>query len=98
MNDRNEAARDEGLDLIVYLGLLVLTAATLGAAAVGGDGRIVTVSVALIIASAKAALIGFYFMDLRREKTMVYVILAVGLLAVGSLLAGILPDLTFARF
>lgn len=91
-------ASEEGLELGVYLTLLALTGATLAASLAGGAGRIVAVALAVIIATAKASLIGFYYMGLRRERTLVYVILAIGVLAVGSLLAGILPDMTFARF
>jgi caa(3)-type oxidase subunit IV len=57
-----------------------------------------TISIALIIATAKASMIGFYYMDLRRERTMMYVILAIGLLSVLILFVGIAPDMTFRRF
>ena len=95
-----DAAADEAdaLDTGVYLTLLALTVATLAASQLTHGGRIMAVSLALILASAKAALIGFYFMGLRRERTMTFVILGVGALAVLALLVGILPDLTFARF
>lgn len=93
-----ESAHDDGLDLGVYLGLLVLTGATLAAGTAGHQGRIVAVAVALIIASLKASLIGFYYMGLRRERGLVLSALAIGALAVLALLVGILPDLTFRRF
>ena len=97
MND-HDAHQDDSLDLGVYLTLLGLTAATLGASLFTHGGRLMAVSLALIIATAKASLIGFYYMGLRRERAMTFVILAVGALAVLVLLTGILPDLTFARF
>lgn len=93
----NEHSNEDGLDLGVYLALLALTGATLGAGALSHGGRVMAVSTALIIASAKAALIGFYYMGLRRERGLTFVILTVGALAVLALLVGILPDLTFAR-
>ncbi|HVE13142.1 MAG TPA: cytochrome C oxidase subunit IV family protein [Elusimicrobiota bacterium] len=85
---------DESANLAVYIGLLCLTALTL-AASLAGNGRIMAVALALIVASAKAGLIGFYYMDLRRERTFMVVLLAIGLLAVAVLLVGILPDLSF---
>lgn len=95
---KDAAHSDDALDLGVYLSLLALTVATLGASHFTHGGRIMAVSLALIIASAKAALIGFYFMGLRRERAMTFVILGAGALAVLILLIGILPDMTFARF
>ncbi len=89
---------DDALDLGVYLALLSLTAVTLAVSHFTHGGRIMAVSLALLIASFKASLIGFYFMGLRRERAMMFVILGIGALAVLILLVGILPDLTFARF
>ncbi len=88
---------DETLDAAVYGALLFLTALTLGASFLGRGGRIMAVSIALIIASMKASLIGLYYMNLRRERGIVYLILAIGALAVTVLLVGMIPDLTFAR-
>lgn len=88
---------DDAVDLAVYVGLLGLTAATLAAGLLGGNGRVMAVSFALIIASAKASLIAFYYMGLRRERPLTYVILAIGVAAVAILLVGIYPDLTFRR-
>lgn len=98
MKEESTAHGDDALDLGVYLTLLALTAATLGASLLGHAGRIIAVSLALIIASAKASLIGFYYMGLRRDRAMMFVILGIGAAAVLILLAGILPDMTFARF
>ena len=98
MNKELEARSDEGLNLGVYLALLVLTGATLTASLLHLGGRIMVVSVALIIASLKASLIGFYFMGLRRERALTFAIVAIGLIAVLILLIGIVPDMTWARF
>lgn len=95
---KDVAHNDDALDLGVYLSLLALTAATLAAGHFTHGGRIMTVVLAMLIATGKAALIGFYFMGLRRERAMTFVILGVGVLAVLILLVGILPDMTFARF
>ena len=100
MNKNLEAAAhsDEGLNLGVYAILLALTVATLTASLLHLGGRIMIVTVALIIASAKASLIGFYYMGLRRERMLIFAIIGVGALAVFILLSGIFPDMTFARF
>lgn len=98
MNQEPTTHTDDGLDLGVYLSLLALTAVTLAASHFTHGGRIMAVVLALIIASVKASLIGFYYMGLRRERAMMFVILGIGAVAVGILLIGILPDLTFARF
>lgn len=98
MKNENEAHGDDGLDLAVYVCLLALTAATLAANLLGEQGRLMAVAIALIVASMKAGLIGFYYMGLRRERAMTFVILGVGALAVAALLVGIFPDLTFRRF
>ena len=98
MNKKIEAHSDEGLNLGVYLALLALTGATLTASLLHHGGRIMVVSVALVIASVKATLIAFYYMGLRRERAMTFLIIAVGLIAVLILMIGILPDMTFARF
>jgi caa(3)-type oxidase subunit IV len=98
MNKELEARSDDGLNLGVYLVLLFLTAATLTASLLHQGGRIMVVAVALIIASLKASLIGFYYMGLRRERALTFAIIAVGVIAVIILMIGIVPDMTFARF
>lgn len=97
MNHELVTHDDDGVNLAVYLTLLLLTAATLGAGLLHVGGRLMGVAVALIIASFKAGLIAFYFMGLRRERPLVWGILATGIVAVLILLVGIYPDLTFAR-
>lgn len=98
MKNEIERHSDEGLDLAVYVCLLALTGATLAASLLNHGGRIMIVAVALIIASMKASFIGFYYMGLRRESKLPWVILGVGALAVLILFFGILPDMTFARY
>lgn len=90
------AEPDEGLDLIVYLGLLALTILTVGASRFG-EGRLMATAIALIIACAKGSLIGFYYMGLRRERALMWFVLAVAVGAFLILLLGILPDMTTFR-
>ena len=66
------------------------------AAATSAKGVIAT-SIALIIAGAKASLIGFYYMGLRKERALMWFVLAVAAGAVLILLLGILPDMTRYR-
>ncbi|MBI4346694.1 MAG: cytochrome C oxidase subunit IV family protein [Elusimicrobia bacterium] len=87
---------DDGINLAVYVALLALTAVTLGASLIHG-GRLLTVSVAMIIAALKASLIGFYYMGLKNERLLTWVVLGIGALAVAVLLVGILPDMTIRR-
>ena len=98
MNQEPTTHGDDALDFGVYVSLLFLTAATIGASLLTHGGRIMAVSLALIIASVKVSLIGFYYMGLRRERAMMFVILGIGAAAVLILLVGILPDMTFGRF
>ena len=98
MNQEPTTHSDDGLDLGIYLALLALTVVTLAASHFTHGGRIMAIVLALIIASVKASLIGFYYMGLRRERAMMFIILGIGAVAVGILVVGILPDLTFARF
>lgn len=94
MNADTDAQHDDAVDLGVYLGLLALTALTVGAAFVA-QGRIFAVATALTIAASKAAAIGLYYMNLRRERPLMYVIVGTGVLAVLILLFGIIPDVSF---
>jgi caa(3)-type oxidase subunit IV len=98
MNKDIESHSDEGLNFAIYLVLLALTAATLAASFLNHGGRIMVVTVALAIAGMKASFIGFYYMGLRHEKKLPWIILAVGVVAVAILFVGLLPDMTFARF
>jgi caa(3)-type oxidase subunit IV len=89
-------AAEERVDLAIYLSLLALTGMTLTASLLG-EGRLMAVSIALIIASGKASLIVFYYMGLRRERPFLYAIVAIALAAVAILLIGLIPDLTVYR-
>lgn len=94
MSKELEAQHDDGVDLAVYLGLLFLTAATVGAAYIH-LGRIFAVATAMVIAFSKAAMIGLYYMNLRRERPFMHLIVWTGIIAVLILLFGIIPDVSF---
>ncbi|CAM2064311.1 Cytochrome C oxidase subunit IV family protein [Sulfidibacter corallicola] len=65
--------------IMVFVGLLVLTVVTVAVSYVdiGTSGNIV---LALIIASAKASLVGAYFMHLISEKKLIYSLLVLAAL------------------
>ncbi len=82
---------ERALITCVYVGLLCLTVVTVGLAQLG-VGRAAAVLLALVVASLKAGLIGWHFMELKKESGFVYTILGIGVLAVAILAIGILPD------
>lgn len=86
---------EHDVDLWVYLALAGLTGLTV-ASSFFPWARLVAVTLALAIASAKAVLIGFYYMHLREEGPLVYGIVLTGLTMVAILTFGILPDMAVA--
>jgi len=72
----------DGLFVLVWIGLLLLTATTVGTS-VFFPGRI-GIGVALVVTPTKAALILMYFMHLKYEKVayQVMFLVAVGILAI----------------
>ena len=79
--------------IIVWIGLLALTAATVLVSYVNlGLGNVVA---ALVIASLKASLVAFYFMHLRYENKMVWAFALVPLLFLALIIFGTLSDTMF---
>lgn len=76
----------------VFALLLILTAVTIVSARFGME-PLMGVVVAMGVASAKAGLIGIYFMRLRREPVVVWCLVVAGISAVATLAIGILPDM-----
>ncbi len=91
MNE-HDTHRELKMYTAVYVGLLCLTAATVSASWLHVS-RYAAVSVALAMASVKAALIGWYFMHLKSERPLVWTVIGVGLLTVIILVVGVFPDL-----
>lgn len=77
--------------LSVYVSLVILTGLTVASFYIG-LGRLFAITLALAIASVKAALIGLYFMHLRHESRLIHGIVLIGIAAVVLLAIGILPD------
>jgi cytochrome c oxidase subunit 4 len=79
--------------IIVWITLLVLTAVTWGVSYVNlGLGN---VTVALLIASVKAALVALFFMHLRYEKRLVWAFAIVPLFFLALIIFGTLSDTMF---
>lgn len=88
----NEDRSEDRLYLGVYLALLALTAVTV-ASALAGVGPLLAVTFAVGVASMKASLIGWYFMHLSHERSLIYGVAVAGVIAVIILAVGILPDI-----
>jgi len=73
--------------------LVVLTAITVGVAFMGIEAVWIKVLLALTIASIKAAFVGTYFMHLKFEGKMIYVIVAVPLTLTVILICALIPDI-----
>lgn len=79
--------------IIIWALLLVLTGVTLGVSYV--HLGLLNVTVALLIASAKAALVALYFMHLRFENRLVWAFATVPLFFLALIIFGTLADTMF---
>lgn len=83
--DKQAIIKTRALYLKVFIALLVATVLTVGASYIhfGQQGN---VAVALLIATAKAALVAGFFMHLVKEKLMIYGLLAFCFFFVASMM------------
>lgn len=79
--------------IVVWLALLVLTGITVSVSYV--DLGMGNVSVAFLIASAKAALVALFFMHLRYENRLVWAFAIFPLLFLALIIFGTLADTLF---
>jgi caa(3)-type oxidase subunit IV len=91
MTMHDDLATEERLQTVVFACLAVLTLAT-AASSMLHPGRILGITLALSVAGMKAGLIGFYFMQLRRERPLVWVSVLAAVTAVLILIVGLIPD------
>jgi cytochrome c oxidase subunit 4 len=70
-----EVAKHVRVYLIVFVSLLVATVITVALYAVHFDSVAVTIGIALLVATVKAALVACYFMHLISEKRLIYIML-----------------------
>jgi cytochrome c oxidase subunit 4 len=76
--------------------LVVLTVVTVGVAFLGIRSEIAKVLLALLIASIKASAVVLYFMHMKFEGKLIYLILVVPLCLCVLLIFALLPDVTFS--
>jgi cytochrome c oxidase subunit 4 len=79
----------------VFGTLVVLTIVTVAAAFVETDNELVKVLIALSIASVKAACVAFFFMHLKFEGKLIYLILLVPVLLCLLLVFALIPDVMY---
>jgi cytochrome c oxidase subunit 4 len=80
----------------VFITLVVLTVVTVVAAMLNFKSELTKVLVALAIASIKASAVILYFMHMKFEGKLIYLILIVPLTFCVLLVVSLLPDVTFA--
>ena len=78
--------------LLVFAALGVLTGLTVFLAGLGLSHS-TAVILAIIIATTKCTLIGLFFMHLKSESKLIYLLLAAGLFLVLSLVLTLIPDI-----
>jgi cytochrome c oxidase subunit 4 len=80
----------------VFITLVVLTILTVVAALLNLKSELAKVMLALAIASIKASAVILYFMHMKFEGKLIYLILLVPLTFCVLLVVSLLPDVTFA--
>jgi cytochrome c oxidase subunit 4 len=79
----------------IFAALVVLTIVTVAVAFVHIESELVKVLVALLIASVKASCVAFFFMHLKFEGKLIYLILIVPLLLCVLLVVALIPDIVY---
>ena len=82
--------------LAIFITLVVLTVVTVGVAFLGIKQEWQKVLLALAIASVKASFVVLYFMHLKFEGKLIYLILIVPVTFCIVLVVSLLPDVSFA--
>ena len=80
---------------LVFGALVVLTIITVAVAFVDIKSEIAKVLLALAIASVKASAVAFFFMHLKFEGKLIYLILIVPLLLCVLLVVALIPDIVY---
>ena len=76
MSDSHDISKHVRTYIIVFVALLIGTALTVGLYFVHFNRFAVTVAIALIVATVKAALVAGWFMHLKAERKLIYTVLA----------------------
>ena len=82
---------------LIFGCLLVLTAVTVGAAFIHFGNELITVGIALLIAFVKATLVARFFMHLKFEGKLIYLILFAPLALCVILVVALIPDIGHGR-
>jgi cytochrome c oxidase subunit IV len=78
--------------ILIFASLLVLTVVTVLAGMVHFDSNVVRVLIALAIACVKGTLVAMFFMHLKFEGKLIYLIAIVPLILTVILVAALIPD------
>jgi cytochrome c oxidase subunit IV len=82
---------------LIFGCLIVLTVLTVAAAFLHFGSELVTVAIALLIATVKATLVARYFMHLKFEGKLIYLILFAPLALCVILVVALIPDIGHGR-
>lgn len=82
--------------LMVFIGLAVLTAATVSLSYLGLPHH-TAIACAALIALAKCTLIAAFFMHLRFENKGIYLLIFTGLFFVAALILSLIPDIGLVK-
>ena len=79
--------------LMIFYTLVILTIVTVLVALHRFDNELVNVLLALLVASVKAMFVATYFMHLKFEGKLIYLVLAVPIVLTVILVASLMPDI-----
>jgi cytochrome c oxidase subunit 4 len=81
---------------MIFLVLVALTIVTVMIAMKRFDNELINLALAMLVASIKAICVAMYFMHLKFEGKLIYLILIVPLILCVILMAALVPDIVFA--
>ena len=82
--------------LMIFLVLVVLTIVTVAVALHRFESEMINLLLAMLVASVKAACVALYFMHLKFEGKLIYLILIVPLILCVILCCALIPDIAHA--
>jgi cytochrome c oxidase subunit 4 len=82
--------------VLCFVLLVILTAVTVAVALYRFQNEVINLLVALLIASIKASLVALFFMHLKFEGKLIYLILIVPLCLCVLLICALIPDIAYA--
>ena len=81
---------------MIFLVLVVLTVVTVAVALHRFHNELINLLLAMLVASVKAACVALYFMHLKFEGKLIYLILLVPLILCVILVAALIPDIVYS--